>query len=72
MTVRGGKLTIPFGRLDGLSTHHLAYTDGRDTAYEILEITSIADHEATLRPLDSATIAKDLAGKAVQFMEFKR
>ena len=72
MTVRGGKLTIPFGRLDGLSTYHLAYTDGRDTAYEILEITSIADHEATLRPLDSATNAKDLAGKSVQFMELKR
>lgn len=72
MIIRGGKLTIPYGRLDGLSTHHLAYTNGRDTAYEILEVVSITDHEATLRPLDSATNASALADKVVQFMELKK
>lgn len=72
MTIRGDKLTVPFGRLDGLSTHHLAYTNGRDTAYEILEVVSITDHEATLRPLDSATNASALADEVVQFMELKK
>ena len=66
------QLTLPFGRRDGLSTHHLAYTQGRDTAYEILEVVSLSAHEAVLRPLDSATQASKLDETTVQFMELKQ
>ena len=70
--LRGDKLTVPYGRLDGLSTHHLAYTNGRDTPFEILEVVSITDHEASLRPLDSATNPSALSDRNVQFMELKK
>jgi hypothetical protein len=72
LEVQNGKLVLPFGRKDGLTKFHLAYTEGHDTAYEILEIVALTSHSSTLRPLDSARKNTELAGKRVKFMELKR
>jgi hypothetical protein len=71
LTLASGVLHLPFGRKDGLTTHHLAYTQGRDTPYQILEITKLADHSVELRPLDRTRPAAQMAGLTVQFMELK-
>ncbi len=66
-----GTLRLPFGRKDGLSRHHLAYTQGRDTPYEILEITKLNDHSVQMRPMDRRRDPSGMAGLTVQFMELK-
>ena len=71
LVLREGTLTAPFGRNDGLTRHHLAYTKGRDTPYEILEIEVLNDQSAEVRPLDSARTSAFFAGQTVQFMELK-
>ena len=71
LVLREGTLTAPFGRNDGLTRHHLAYTQGRDTPYEILEIEVLNDQSAEVRPLDSARTSAFFAGQTVQFMELK-
>ena len=71
LLLREGTLTAPFGRNDGLTRHHLAYTKGRDTPYEILEIEVLNDQSAEVRPLDSARTSAFFAGQTVQFMELK-
>ena len=65
-------LVLPFGLNDGLTKFHLAYTEGDDTAYEILEIVALTPHSSTLRPLDSTRKNIELAGKRVKFMELKQ
>lgn len=72
LTLTDGQLRLPFGHKDGLGTHHLAYTQGRDTAYDVLEIVELAAHSVTLRPLDSTTRPGALAGKTVQFIELSK
>ena len=72
LEVQNGKLVLPFGRKDGLTKFHLAYTEGHDTTYEILEIVALTSHSSTLRPLDSARKYTELAGKRVKFMELKK
>ena len=71
LVLREGTLTAPFGRNDGLTRHHLAYTQGRDTPYEILEIEVLNDQSAEVRPLDSSRTSAFFAGQTVQFMELK-
>ncbi|MDA9209182.1 flagellar assembly protein T N-terminal domain-containing protein [bacterium] len=71
LVLREGTLTVPFGRNDGLTRHHLAYTQGRDTPYEILEIEVLNDQSAEVRPLDSSRTSAFFAGQTVQFMELK-
>ena len=71
LVLREGTLTAPFGRNDGLTRHHLAYTQGGDTPYEILEIEVLNDQSAEVRPLDSARTSAFFAGQTVQFMELK-
>ena len=71
LVLREGTLTAPFGRNDGLTRHHLAYTKGRDTPYEILEIEVLNDQSAEVRPLDSSRTSAFFAGQTVQFMELK-
>jgi hypothetical protein len=39
---------LPFGRKDGLTRHHLAYTQGTDTPYEILEIETLNDQSVVV------------------------
>ena len=72
LEAQNGKLVLPFGRKDGLTKFHLAYTEGHDTAYEILEIVALTSHSSTLRPLDSTRKSIELAGKRVKFMELKQ
>ena len=72
LTLKGEQLTLPFGRRDGLTKHHLAYTKGRDTPYELLEIITLNPNSVSLRPLDSSMRPRDLSGKTVQFMELSK
>ena len=71
LVLREGTLTAPFGRNDGLTRHHLAYTQGGDTPYEILEIEVLNDQSAEVRPLDSSRTSAFFDGQTVQFMELK-
>ena len=66
-----GKLFAPFGSQDGLTRHHLAYTRGADTPYEILEIEILESNSAQLRPLDNSRKNTFFAGQTIQFMELK-
>lgn len=64
-----GKLTLPFGKDDGLTKLHLAYSEGRDTPYILFDIVRLDAHSVQLAPLDRRRSAKSLAGTHVRFME---
>jgi hypothetical protein len=64
-----GALSLPFGRAHGLTRGHIAYTEGRDTPYTLLEIVDLGEHSVTLRPIDRRRGAGSLAGAHVRFME---
>ena len=66
-----GNLTVPFGRKDGLTQNHLAYTQGDDTPYEILEIEALKENSVHLRPLDSNRTKGSFEGQTIKFMELK-
>lgn len=72
LELAGDKLTLPFGAKDGLTRHHLAFSEGQDTPYVILEIESLQDHVAVLRPIDRNRAARGLAGTQVRFMELSQ
>ena len=67
----GNSLTLPLGRADGLTKAHIAYTEGKDQAYNLLDITDLKAHSITLRPLNQRLSVEDLAGIQVRFMETK-
>ena len=67
----GGLLTLPFGRRHGLTRNHIAYTEGDDTPYTLLEIVEIADSSARLRPIDRGRSAASLNGATARFMEVR-
>ncbi|WP_375571188.1 hypothetical protein ABWH93_01075 [Seohaeicola saemankumensis] len=69
LQLSGGRLTLPFGSKDGLTRHHLAFSEGQDTPYIIFEIDTLQDHAAVLRPIDQNRTARSLAGMRVRFME---
>lgn len=69
LQLAGDKLTLPFGAKDGLTRHHLAFSEGQDTPYVIFEIETLQDHVAVLRPIDRNRAARSLAGTQVRFME---
>ena len=69
LLLSGGRLTLPFGAKDGLTRHHLAFSEGQDTPYILFEIVSLEDHAAVLRPIDQNRAASSLAGMRVRFME---
>jgi hypothetical protein len=69
LQLSGGRLTLPFGSKDGLTRHHLAFSEGQDTPYIIFQIESLGDHSAVLRPIDQNRAASTLAGTQVRFME---
>ena len=72
LLLSGGRLTLPFGAKDGLTRHHLAYSEGNDTPYIIFEIDNLKDHSAVLRPIDRNRSARKLAGMRVRFMEMAK
>ncbi|WP_439138083.1 flagellar assembly protein T N-terminal domain-containing protein [Roseicyclus sp.] len=72
LQLSGGRLTLPFGAKDGLTRHHLAFSEGQDTPYIIFEIENLADHAAVLRPIDQNRNARSLAGMRVRFMELAK
>ncbi|MBM3611437.1 MAG: hypothetical protein FJX19_00450 [Alphaproteobacteria bacterium] len=67
----GGVLVLPFGRRHGLTRNHIAYTEGDDTPYTLLEIVEVADTSARLRPIDRARSAASLVGATARFMELR-
>ena len=71
LILASGNLTVPFGRKDGLTQNHLAYTQGDDTPYEILEIEALKEKSVHLRPLDSNRTKASFEGQTIEFMELK-
>jgi hypothetical protein len=69
LALSGDRLTLPFGAKDGLTRHHLAFSEGQDTPYILFEIETLNDHSAVLRPIDRNRTAPSLAGMRVRFME---
>ena len=69
LALSGDRLTLPFGSKDGLTRHHLAFSEGEATPYILFEIDRLADHSAVLRPIDRNRSAQSLAGMQVRFME---
>ena len=69
LALSGDRLTLPFGAKDGLTRHHLAFSEGQATPYILFEIESLADHSAILRPIDRNRTASALAGTRVSFMQ---
>ena len=69
LALSGDRLTLPFGSNDGLTRHHLAFSEGEATPYILFEIDRLADHSAVLRPIDRNRSAQSLAGMQVRFME---
>lgn len=72
LQLAGGRLTLPFGSKDGLTRHHLAFSEGQDTPYILFEIERLNDHSAVLRPIDQNRSAGSLAGTRVRFMELSQ
>lgn len=72
LALSGDRLTLPFGSKDGLTRHHLAYSEGQDTPYILFEIETLNDHSAVLRPIDRNRPARSLAGTRVRFMELSQ
>lgn len=72
LQLSGDQLTLPFGARDGLTRHHLAFSEGQDTPYVLFEIATLTDHSAVLRPIDRNRPARSLAGMQVRFMELSR
>lgn len=68
----GNRLTLPFGAQDGLTKHHLAYSEGRDTPYILFDIVQLNANSVQLAPLDRRRSLKSLAGMQVRFMELGR
>jgi hypothetical protein len=68
---KGNALTLPFGRADGLTKAHMAYTDGKDQAYILFDIVDLKPHRVTLRPIRKGIPAVALEGAQVRFMETK-
>lgn len=65
-------LTLPFGSKDGLTRHHLAFSEGQDTPYILFEIHTLNDHSVVLRPIDRHRSLRSLAGTRVRFMELSQ
>lgn len=67
-----GKLTLPFGKKDGLSKLSLAYTEGHDTPYILFDVVRLEAHLVQLAPLDRRRSLASLAGMTVRFMDGAR
>lgn len=72
LVLAGNRLTLPFGAKDGLSRHHLAYSEGQDTPYILFEIETLNPHSVVLRPIDRNRPSGSLAGMRVRFMELSQ
>lgn len=68
----GGILTLPFGKMEGLTKLHLAYSEGRDTPYVLFHIVRLDTHSVQLAPLDRRRNLKAMAGMNVRFMEMAK
>ena len=69
LQLSNNQLTLPFGAKDGLTRHHLAYSEGEDRPFNLFEIASLSNHSVVLRPIDLKRSNSSLAGTQVRFME---
>ncbi len=65
----GARLTVPSGRVHGLTRAALAFTIDRDASVEMLEITHLSERSAELSPLDPTRPLDSFAGRPVRFMD---
>jgi len=69
-TLQGNRLMVPAGRLHGLTRTSLAASaDDLSPMPVLVEVVSLSDRAAELRPLDPAQPAKALAGRVFRFVD---
>ena len=69
LKLSGDRLTLPFGTKDGLTRHHLAFSEGQDNPYTLFEIVTLDNYSAVVRPIDQNRSVLGLDGMRVRFME---
>lgn len=72
LDLRGGVISAPVGRDQGLTMGAIAFTADSDSSVQMLEIVSLGAANVTLRPLDPGVPAAAFAGRPVQFLETGR
>lgn len=65
----GSDLSVPIGQRHGLSRGSLGVVEGAGPETGLLEIVTLADERAILRPLDPAVSAEALVGARLHFVE---
>lgn len=69
LAVSGDTITAPVGRRMGLTKGAIGFTVDGDASTGMLEIVSLGQDSATLKPLDPAIPASRFAGRPVRFAE---
>lgn len=67
MTSQG--LTVPLGRRHGLTRGSIAFVDDPNDNFGLLEIVSLGNRQAELRPLDPTRSKQSFDGRRVYFLE---
>lgn len=68
--MKAGRLSVPVGRIHGVTRTSLAATaDDGSTLPELVEVVRLADREAELRPLDPTRAAAALDGRVLRFID---
>lgn len=69
LALSGSDLSVNLGSRQGLSRGAVAFTVDRDNSVEMLEIVTLSDRSATLRPMDPTKSAQSFAGRPVRFLD---
>ncbi len=69
LTGSNGDLLVNIGTRQGLSRGAVAFTADRNHSIQMLEIVSLSNRTATLRPMDPTVSASSLSGKTVRFLD---
>ncbi|MEO0677257.1 MAG: flagellar assembly protein T N-terminal domain-containing protein [Pseudomonadota bacterium] len=65
---RGDTLSVPLGRRHGLTKTSLAFVDDGAASIGLLEIVTLGERTATLKPLDPRASAGSFAGREIYFV----
>ncbi|WP_086449858.1 hypothetical protein [Marivivens niveibacter] len=69
LAASGDYLSVDVGARQGLTRGAVAFTADHGHSVQMLEIVSIANRNATLRPMDPTVSASQLVGRPVRFLE---
>ena len=69
MAVVDGRLSVPIGSYHGMRQNALAVTNGTDTPWQIMRVTSVTPMSSVLTPLNDKRDITTLAGRVAEFME---